>query len=119
VERGIPPAILFSAKNFSAANGAREPHRPFPRASGDAAQNVHGRFLRSEDFLLQNCATLRNAARMLNRETPSIRNRVQRRENTRKNSFLNYETVALPAELHRRGAGKDGIPRLRGQAGSC
>jgi hypothetical protein len=34
-------------------------------------------------------------------ETPSVSNGVQRSENERKNSFLNYETAALPAELRR------------------
>jgi hypothetical protein len=33
---------------------------------------------------------------------------VQRSENRRKNSFLNYETVALPAELRRR----DKLPKI-------
>ncbi len=35
-------------------------------------------------------------------ETLSIRSGVQRLENARKNSSLNYETVALPTELRRR-----------------
>ena len=34
--------------------------------------------------------------------TPSVRNTVQRRENKRKNSFLNYESPALTAELQAR-----------------
>ena len=35
-------------------------------------------------------------------ETPSVGNGVQRSENTRKNSFLNYESPALTAELQAR-----------------
>jgi len=35
-------------------------------------------------------------------ETPSVRDAVQRSENTRKNSFLNYESPALTAELQAR-----------------
>jgi hypothetical protein len=49
--------------------------------------------------LLQDGAILRNAVRMPSTETPSICNGAQRGENTRKNSFLNYESPALTAEL--------------------
>ena len=35
-------------------------------------------------------------------ETPSISDAVQPGENMRKNSFLNYKSAALPAELCRR-----------------
>ncbi len=37
-------------------------------------------------------------------EAPSVREAVQRNENTRKNSFLNYESPALTAELQARRA---------------
>jgi hypothetical protein len=56
--------------------------------------------------LLQNGANLRYALRILIADLPSVRNVAQVSENERKNSFLNYETAALPAELRRRGAGK-------------
>jgi hypothetical protein len=56
--------------------------------------------------LLQSGANLRNTLRIRFPETPTVSNGVQAGENTRKNSFLNYETVALPAELRRREAGK-------------
>jgi hypothetical protein len=35
-------------------------------------------------------------------ETPSVSNTAQASENARKNSFLNYKSAALPAELCRR-----------------
>jgi hypothetical protein len=35
-------------------------------------------------------------------ELPSVSNGVQHCENGRKNSFLNYKSAALPAELFRR-----------------
>jgi hypothetical protein len=35
-------------------------------------------------------------------ETPSVRNTAQAGENARKNSFLNYESPALTAELQAR-----------------
>ena len=37
-------------------------------------------------------------------EAPSFREALQRRENTRKNCFLNYESPALTAELQARRA---------------
>jgi hypothetical protein len=40
----------------------------------------HGRFLRSEEFLLQNCAILRKALRMLNCRSPSVRDGMQSSE---------------------------------------
>jgi len=89
VERGIRPAVLFSAKTSPRQTARVSLIDLYPRARGDAAQNVHGRFLRSEDFLLQNCATLRNAARVLNREIPSVRNAVQRSETMRNSLGLN------------------------------
>jgi hypothetical protein len=42
--------------------------------------SFHGRFLRSEDFSLQNSATLRNALRTLNCRPPSIRDGMQSSE---------------------------------------
>jgi hypothetical protein len=42
--------------------------------------DFHGRFLRSENFLLQKHATLRNALRMLNSRSPSIRESMQSSE---------------------------------------
>ena len=60
-----------------------------------------GCFLRSNNFWLQNDATLRNASRIGMAEITSVSNGVQRNENARKNSVLNYETAALPAELRR------------------
>ena len=39
-------------------------------------------------------------------ELPGVSDAVQWSENARKNFVLNYETVALPAELRRREAGK-------------
>jgi hypothetical protein len=47
--------------------------------------------------------------------TIRIGDAMQRSENTRKNSFLNYETAAIPAELRRRET-KDGIPERLTQA---
>jgi hypothetical protein len=42
-------------------------------------------------------------------ETPSVRNTAQRSENMRKNSFLNYESPALTAELQARRAQRANI----------
>ena len=52
-------------------------------------------------------------------EIPGVRDPMQRGENGRKKPFLNYETVALPAELRRRGRAKDCIHGRFRQAGSC
>jgi hypothetical protein len=51
--------------------------------------------------LLQNGANLRDALRILIADLPSVRNAAQVSENARKNSFLNYKSAALPAELCR------------------
>jgi len=48
---------------------------------------------------VQNDANLRNTLRIRFPETPSASNGVQAGENARKNSFLNYESPALTAEL--------------------
>jgi hypothetical protein len=53
----------------------------------------HGRFLRPKVFLLQNCATLWSAVRMLHRGKPIICGDAQRGENPRKNSVLNYNSA--------------------------
>jgi hypothetical protein len=93
-----------------AAIGCNQPMQSrgvgFTRSDLNGPLNFHGRFLRSENFWLQYGAILRNAARIRNAESLSARDAVQRNENTRKNSVLNYETVALPTELRRREAGK-------------
>ena len=47
----------------------------------------------------QFCVTLRESEMA---ETPSVSNAAQAGENTRKNSFLNYKSAALPTELCRR-----------------
>jgi hypothetical protein len=60
---------------------------------------VHGRFLRLENFLLQNCATQRSAAQISLVKTSSAKQTAQHREKLRKNSILNYESPALTAEL--------------------
>jgi hypothetical protein len=52
-------------------------------------------FLRSAKILLQNLAILRNAARMRNRCTPSVRNGVQRSETLHNSLGLNYKSAAL------------------------
>jgi hypothetical protein len=71
--------------------------------SGDAreveAQAFHGSFLRSDEILLQNCAILRDALQIGIAEIPSVRNAVRHCEKLRKNTFLNYESPALTAEL--------------------
>jgi hypothetical protein len=59
-------------------------------------------FLRSAKILLQNGPILRNTLRMLNLQTPSVGNAVQRCENIRNSLGLNYKSAALPAELCRR-----------------
>ena len=56
-------------------------------------------FLRSAKILLQNGAILRNTLRMLNLQTPSVGNAVQRSENIGNSLGLNYESPALTAEL--------------------
>jgi hypothetical protein len=62
-------------------------------------QQFHGRFPRRADFLLQDGAILRNAARIRFPETPSVCKNAQDRENLRKKPLLNYESPALTAEL--------------------
>jgi hypothetical protein len=57
--------------------------------------SVHGRFLRLENSLLQNCATRRSAEQISLVKTSSAKHR----EKLRKNSILNYESTALTAEL--------------------
>jgi hypothetical protein len=66
----------------------------------------HGRFLRSHGFSMQNSATgcKRNALGLA--FLSSWSNVLQKRANPRKNSLLNYETAALPAELRRRDVAK-------------
>jgi len=59
-------------------------------------------FLRSAKILLQNGAILRNTLRMLNLQTPSVGNAVQRSENIGNSLGLNYESPALTAELQAR-----------------
>jgi hypothetical protein len=48
------------------------------------------------EFWQQNGAIPRNAARIETAEPPSISNGAQATENERKNSFLNYQSRALP-----------------------
>lgn len=60
---------------------------------------LHGRFLRLENFLLQNRATQRSAAQISLVKTSSAKQTAQHREKLRKNSILNYESTALTAEL--------------------
>ena len=52
--------------------------------------------------MLQNGANLRYALRILIADLPNVRNVAQVSENPRKNSFLNYESPALTAELQAR-----------------
>jgi hypothetical protein len=59
-------------------------------------------FSRSAKILLQNGAILRNTLRMLNLQTPSVGNAVQRSENIGNSLGLNYKSAALPTELCRR-----------------
>jgi hypothetical protein len=65
---------------------------PAARARG---QKVHGRFLRLDSFLLQNCATQRNAALVNCVPSRSEKQTAQHRENLRKNSLGNYKSAAL------------------------
>jgi hypothetical protein len=76
------------------------PGRPFPRARGARSFTVvfYGvKILRRKTA--QFCATHRKSEIA---ETPSVRNKLQRSENLRKNSLLNYESPALTAELQAR-----------------
>jgi len=66
----------------------------FARARDDSVL-IHGCFLRSGKFSLQNRAIQRSATQMMIAETPSIGNRAQASENARKNSFMNYKSAAL------------------------
>ena len=56
-------------------------------------------FLRSAKILLQNGAILRNTLRMLNLQTPSLGNAVQRSENIGNSLGLNYNQLLYPAKL--------------------
>src|SRR5262245_45868859 len=69
-----------------------------------AVLNFSRLFLRSSKFWRQNGTILRNAARIETAETPSVGNGTQANENVRKNSFLNYESPALTAELQAQSA---------------
>lgn len=62
---------------------------------------IHGRFRRSEDFCLQNCAILCNAARTPNDRITSISDAAQPSENARRNSFLNYRSSDVRFPRHR------------------
>jgi hypothetical protein len=77
-----------------------------------SADAISGRGLRAESFtvvfyglkifcckMAQLCVTRR---KYCTAETPSVSDTAQRSENTRKNSFLNYESPALTAELQAR-----------------
>jgi hypothetical protein len=88
-------------REFSFRSAAR---RPF-RARGRKSQNVHGRFLRLDNFWLQNCAIQRTAARITLLRAALGKQATQRCENLRKNSLLNYKSAALPTELCRHFAG--------------
>ena len=59
----------------------------------------HGRFLRPENFGLQNSAILRQPVRKLNYRITESHNGAQAGENKRKMLPLNYKSAALPAEL--------------------
>ena len=62
--------------------GSSDKHHqsPVESLSGFPLGEFHGRFLRSEDFLLQKHATLRDALRMLNSRSPSVRYSLQSSE---------------------------------------
>jgi hypothetical protein len=64
-----------------------------------SARIFHGRFLRSAIFLLQNCATLRNALPIELVRLPYEKHAVQRRGNVRKHSLGNYESPALTPKV--------------------
>jgi hypothetical protein len=64
-----------------------------------ASRNFLRSVLRSAKILMQNSATLRNALRKLNYESPSISNAMQSSETLRNSLGLNYESPALTAEL--------------------
>jgi hypothetical protein len=71
----------FRARTHSAREGESEP------------KMFHGRFLRLDNFLLQNCAIQRNATRISLRRASSEKNSAQHRENLRKNSLCNYKSA--------------------------
>jgi hypothetical protein len=62
-------------------------HDALSRAAINGSLNFSRSFLRFNKILLQLCVTRRE---WLMTETPSIRAAVQRSENKRKNTFLNY-----------------------------
>jgi hypothetical protein len=55
---------------------------------------VHGRFLRLENFLLQNCATQRSAAQISLVKTSSAKQTAQHREKLRKNSAFRKQVFS-------------------------
>jgi hypothetical protein len=59
----------------------------------------HGRFVRYQDFWLQNCAILCNALRMLNCRITYVCGGVQHSEKPRKTPFLNPYQMLYPVEL--------------------
>ena len=61
----------------------------------ESTEFFHGRFLRSEDFWLQNCAILRNATLISLPVVSSEKHAAQRCEKLRNSLGLNYESAAL------------------------
>ena len=70
------------ARGVGKATGAREKNGEGRRTI--AAPNVHGRFLRSDDFSMQNSAIRRNGARISSGASRSEKHGVQWRENLRR-----------------------------------
>jgi hypothetical protein len=89
VENEVDPVASFNCPNHSTR--ARE-------ALG-STQSVHGRFLRCGNFLLQNCASQRNVARISLALLSSEKHAAQRREKLRKHRSLNYKSAASEAQF--------------------
>jgi hypothetical protein len=79
---------------------------PGTNALKERGEIFYGLFLRSGKIWLQNGAILRNTVQTALVRMTYEKHAMQRYENLRNSLGLNYETVALPAELRRREAGK-------------
>ena len=108
----LPPQGVIS-KNWDPSTGRslRFPGcRALPSTEPSREQNlrpvltpgrIHGRFLRLDSFLLQDCASQRNAPRISLLKTAYEKQTARFGENPRKTSLLNYKSAALRTELCR------------------
>jgi hypothetical protein len=72
------------------------------RRESETAEVFHGLFYGLKIFRCKTAQFCVTPCESEMAETPNVRNGAQAGENTRKKSFLNYKSAALPAELCRR-----------------